>query len=159
MSRLKDISKYKHEILLKLISSENIVRALVNNQADFLNPAYPLPENTATLIYNNIFPYRKIPDVTTVQKTYITTRFGGYRKVKNIYKTGTITFFIFTHTDLLRTDYGELRTDFIVSEIDQLFNDSRNFGIGRLEFDAMDELDINDSYTGMWIRFKLLEFN
>lgn len=159
MSRLKELSRYRLKVLSALISSENVVKAVANPETNFLDQT--TLDDPTTLIYSNIYPYKKIPNTETEQKTYITMRIGGFRPVGNEFKDGYITIFIFCNVELLRTDYGCLRTDYIASEIDELLNRSRDFGIGKLSFDGMDEFDVDTkgNYSGLWLRYKVVEFN
>lgn len=156
MSRFKEIPKYKNEILMKLVSSENIVRAISNQHENFLD--HPV-ENPYGLIYDKIFPYNRVPNVDDSRNVYITTKYGGYKIKNRVIKSGYITFLIYTHVDLMRTDYGTLRNDYLLSEIDELFNESTDFGIGRLTFDGADEFSVNEKYMGLWIRYKVVDFN
>lgn len=156
MSRLKEISKYKQNILMKLISSDKIVKAVANEPENFLE--HPVDDPYA-LIYDQIYPYNRIPNVEEERKTFITIKHGGYKLINNSFKSGYITFFVYTHTKLMKTDYGETRSDYIISEIDELFNKSRDFGIGELKFDGMDEMPGNDKYFGQWIRYKVADWN
>jgi hypothetical protein len=141
----------------ELIFSDEISKALYYNESNFLDQ--PSLEDPVVLRYNHIYPYRKVPKVDENMKTYITLRCGNFKKVGNKFKSGLITFYVFTHVDLMPTDYGFLRVDYIINKIDEIFNETRDFGIGKLEFDSMDEFDINESYTGTWIRFKVMNFN
>jgi hypothetical protein len=141
----------------ELIFSDEISKALYYNESNFIDQ--PSLEDPVILRYNNIYPYRKVPKVDETMKTYITTRCGNFKNVDNTFKSGLITFYVFTHVDLMPTDYGFLRVDYIINKIDELFNKTRDFGIGKLEFDGMDEFDINENYSGTWIRYKVMNFN
>jgi hypothetical protein len=155
MSRFSELSEYKSKFLREIILNDNIAKALVNNQSNFLD--YEV-EDPFSLIYSQVFPYQKIPTVTTDQKTYITMTFGGYRLINTTFKSGFITFYVFTHNELQRTDYGVLRTDYILNQIDTIFNEY-NVGVGTLNFYAMDDIPINDTYIGAVIKYKVVDFN
>ena len=138
--------------------NDDISKALYYNQSNFLDQP-SLEDPIDILRYKQVFPYRKVPKVEEEMKTYITLRLGNFKPVGNKFKSGLITFYVFTHVDLMPTSYGFLRVDHIINKIDEVFNETRDFGIGKLEFDNMDEFDINESYTGTWIRYKVTDFN
>lgn len=134
------------------------MKAVVYDTPNFFDKEAIL--NPEDYIFDRIFPHRFIPKTSEKQKTYITIGFGDYRPIKGgSYKSGKITFSVFTHQDLFRTDYGMLRTDYIISEIDKLTNQSSGLGIGKTEFFKMDELSLNPDYHGSYITYRLVEFN
>ena len=156
LSRFKEFPEYKVKILQALISDEKLVKAVGSVDDDFEDVVI---EDPYELLYKNIFPFKKVPKVNDEQKTFITLRFSGFKLVNGDFKDGKIIFYIFTHQDLMRTNYGVLRTDYILNRVDELFNGSRDFGIGKLNFSGFDELDINDSYTGVWVAYDVFSFN
>lgn len=159
ISRLQNLSKDKYIIINKIIESPQIVKALYYTDANFLDK--PDLEKPEKLIYNNIFPFRRIPDDNDLKtrKTYLTLSFRDYRPVKTAFKSGLIYISVFTHQDLFRTDYGFLRTDFIINKIDEILNNNRAVGIGKTSFYYMDEYYINSTYSGLTIGYKLYEWN
>jgi hypothetical protein len=142
---------------MKLIESPEIVKCLVNNQSNFLDIPLPVDFNVTSLIYLNIYPYRFIPDIQTEPKTFITTSFG-YRSSGMTFKFGSVCFYVVCHNSLLRTDYGMLRYDYLINQIDEIFNSSRNLGIGKLPFYSMDDILVNENYSGACIIYKTTEF-
>lgn len=142
--------------MTRLISSEKIVRALSINSSDFLNQ--PLTINPVSLIYNNIFPYQKVPSAQDTATTFITMKFG-YKPSDVYYKLSIVYFYVITHISLVRTDYGNLRYDFIISEIDKLFNQQRGIGIGKLPFYDMNDFQVDSDWLGAYIGYKSKEFN
>lgn len=140
-----------------MIENENIVKCLINNESNFLD--IPLPQNfdVTSLIYSQIFPYRFIPTTQESAKSFITMRFG-YRSNGRTFKIGSIYFYIIVHNSLLRTDYGSLRYDMLLNYIDEAFNSCEDFGFDKLEFSETDEFIVNESYSGIYISYKLQEF-
>jgi hypothetical protein len=157
ISRFLEIGTNKTTILLKLIENDKIVKCLVNNQNNFLG--VPLPENfdVTSLIYNSIYPYRFVPTVEESAKTFITMKFS-YRPYHETFKNNSIYFYIITHNSLLKTDYQMLRYDFLANQIDETFNSSEELGFGKLEFVEMDEILVNENYSGIYICYKNKEF-
>lgn len=154
--RFAELGTNKNEILTRLISSENLVKALTYSDTNFLDK--PMPDDPTTLIYNQIFPFSKVPSTTDTAKTYITMKFG-YKPEGVYFKISSIYLYIITHTSLIRTDYGMLRYDFLANEIDKLFNMQRGIGIGKLPFYEMSDIQVNDNWLGVYIKYCSTEFN
>jgi hypothetical protein len=154
--RFSELGKNKNEIIMRLISSENIIKALTYPLTNFLEQ--PTSEDPISLIYTQIFPYAKVPTTQDTAKTFITMKFG-YKPDGVFYKVSNIWFYVITHISLVRTDYGMLRYDFIINEIDKLFNSQRGIGIGKLPFYTMDDFQVNDNWLGVCIGYKSTEFN
>jgi len=162
MSRFAEFGKYKTNILLKLIEDQEIVKCLYfsnSEDTNFLDKTLPDNFNPTTLIYERIFPYQFVPDIQDTTKTFITLSFNRFRLVNNSFKSGYIHFYVFTHKSCMKTDYATLRTDFLVNKIDSIMNQSVDFGIGKLQFNNMDDIIINNNYIGNVIEYKNYEFN
>lgn len=156
MSRFESLARDKMTVIDKILSSQEILKALAHNDSDFLDKKDIDPH---TMMYKHIFPYKFVPKTSEEKKTYITMTFGNYRKVGNSYKSGYITFNVFTHQDLFRTDYGTLRTDYITIKLDELFNDFDGLGVGKANFHTMDHLSVNTDYHGSCVVYKTYDFN
>jgi len=142
---------------MKLIENPNIVKCLVNNEDNFLDVPLLGDFDVSSLIYNQIFPWRFVPKPLETANTFITMKFS-YKPKGVTFKNSTIFFYIITHNSLLTTDYGTLRCDFLVNEIDKVFNSSRDLGLGKLEFYDMDEILVNENYSGISLAYKSTEF-
>jgi hypothetical protein len=156
MSRLSEISTYKNTILTKLIENDNIVKAIGNINADFLDTSFT--GNPRELLFKNIYPFPFVPDTEDEQKCYITMKFK-YKPNGNMYKLGKISIYVFAHQDILKTSYPWLRTDFIINEIDKLFNETRELGIGELQFGGMEDMKFSQVHSGICIDYVNLSFN
>lgn len=158
MSHFLELTQYKNNIAYKLITNEDLVKALVNNTRDFLNQ--PLPNNfdSTSLIYTQIFPWRVNPSIETTPKSYITMSFGNFKYINNCFKSGIVTFYIFMHKSLIPTDVG-LRYDYILSEIDALFNKQYDVGVFGLELsNGGGDFQVNDDYFGAMMPYKFTDF-
>jgi hypothetical protein len=142
--------------MIKLLSSSNIIKALTRPETNFLDQ--PLIDDPTTLVYTQIFPYQRIPTSNDTAKTYITMKFS-YRPNGMYYKINTIYFYVITHISLVRTAYACLRYDYLINQIDILFNSQRGIGIGKLPFYEMSDFQINESWLGSYIGYKSTEFN
>lgn len=152
LSLKEQLKVYKESIMNELVKSENIVKAIVNTPENFLE--IPVTINPTSLIYQNIFPYKKIPKIEDEVKIYITIKLGGFKPYQqNTYKIGYIVFYVFTHDDLMKTDEGT-RVDYIIGEIDEIFNGKKHIFANSLVFDGMDEIEFPNNYYGAWIRYK-----
>jgi hypothetical protein len=109
--------------------------------------------------YKHIYPYRFVPQAETDKSTFITLSFRNYKKVNVTYKFGYVCIYIITHRDLIETDYEFLRYDYIAAEVDTLMNQQRGLGIGKTEFEEMDEFIVNEQYMGVYLKYKIYEFN
>jgi hypothetical protein len=154
--RFSELGKNKNEIMTRLLFSEEIAKALTYNGTNFLDQ--PTPEDSTSLLYTQIFPYQRVPTTQDTAKTFITMKFG-YKPDGMFYKISTIYFYVITHISLVRTDMGMLRYDYLINQIDTLFNSQRGIGIGKLPFYAMDDFQINENWLGAFIGYKSTEFN
>ncbi|KUO75707.1 MAG: hypothetical protein APF81_17680 [Desulfosporosinus sp. BRH_c37] len=157
ISRFQELSQNKNIILMKLIESEGIVKCLVNNESNFLDIHLPDDFDRTSLILSKVYPYRFVPTPQMEPQTFITMKFG-YRPNGMTFKNGSIYFYIISHNSLLKTKYDMLRYDYLVNKIDELFNSSRDLGIGKLPFYDMDEFVVNENYSGVYIAYKTTEF-
>lgn len=157
MSRFENLSNDKIAILMRLLSSKDIVKAVNYSNSNFLEQ--PDISDPSELIYSKVFPYKFVPTINETKNTYITLSFRGYRPVGTSFKSGIVYINVITHVDLIRTDYGKLRYDFIISEIDKLMNQQRGIGIGKVQFYDADEIIVNEKYIGMYVAYKTYESN
>ena len=162
MARLEEISQYKYKILNKIIDNEKIVKCLYFNKeedTDFLDKQLPTDFNKLTLLYKNIFPYSFVPDIQTETASFITLTFNNFKLVNGFFKSGNLIVNAFVHKSLIRTDYSFLRTDFLINQIDEIMNETRDLGIGKLQFSGMGEYPVNASFIGSWIKYENYDFN
>lgn len=156
MSRFESLARDKATVIDKILSCNDIIKALYYNEPNFLDQPDIDP---SSLLYDRLFPHRFVPGTSEQKKTYITISFGKYRPVKNSFKSGLITFSVFTHQELFRTDYGSLRTDFIITKLDEIFNEAEGLGVGKAGFYDMDALSVNTDYHGSYVSYKTYDFN
>lgn len=154
--KFKELSKNKNTIMSKIINDTEILKALTNPDEDFLNQ--DLSCDPISVIYKNLFPYRYVPDTTSTSQCYITMSFGRYKKVLNHYRAGYLTFYIFCNKNIVKTSEGWLRYDFIAHKIDELFEGNEELGMGKMQFENMDDLLVNDDYVGLQISYKTMQF-
>jgi hypothetical protein len=159
LARFKELGQYKQSIVLKLIQSQEICKAIHYQQENFLD-LDDIDDPTA-LIYKNIFPHSFVPTVTDQAKTYLAVHFSRFRNINGSFKSGIIYVSVFSHRTLFKTDYGTTRIDFLLNKIDESLNEYRGIGIGKLEFYEMDEFTVHNAntYSGAYIAYKPVDFN
>lgn len=140
---------------MNLLTNEKIIKAIVNNNSNFLDN--PSPDNIMALLYNNIYPYKHTFDMIDEVKTFITMDFGEYKYVNNKFQSGLVKFYTFSHKSIIRTDYG-LRYDFILNEINNLFNKEYGIGAFNLTLVTGGDFQVNHDYFGSWATYKFTDF-
>lgn len=157
MSRLKNLSLNKEKIMMRIIGSPELVKAIHYPNSDFLDQAdIDVPEE---LINTNIFPKKRVPlDKDT--NTFLTIDITDYKPTRNPrFKRATVYIYVLVHESLTSTDYGVMRMDYILSKLDELLNDKRGIGDFELDFKSIRDVYVNASYEGKYIAYDLLEFN
>ncbi|QWU13400.1 hypothetical protein SAMN04487895_10366 [Paenibacillus sophorae] len=157
MSFLKEITDYKNTVINRILSDSDLCKAISYNSNDFLSQ--PHIEDTSMLIYNNIYPYRFIPDIKIEAKSFITLSCTDYRPSGNSFKNGLLGIYMFTHRDLFKTDYGYTRVDYVLSKVEELMNSKNGIGIGRLSFNSLNEFAVNEKFQGYALTYRPVDFN
>ncbi|NLK93349.1 MAG: hypothetical protein GX273_09550 [Bacteroidales bacterium] len=151
------ITNYKNNIAERILTNNNIVRALVNTDSDFLNQALPNNFEPYTLLYKQIFPFAFVPGINAEDKTFITMAFNDFRYVNNVFKEGTVSFYVFTHNNLIPTKYG-LRYDYISYQLDKMFNKKYGIGAFSLDIEGGGDLQVSENYFGVMLSYKFTDF-
>ncbi|QWU14436.1 hypothetical protein SAMN04487895_101748 [Paenibacillus sophorae] len=157
MSFLKEITEYKKTVIKRLINDNGLCKAIFYNDEDFLDREDVI--HTDDLIYNNVYPHRFIPEVTSTAKTYITVSCTDYRPSGNSFKNGMLNIYMFTHRDLFKTDYGYTRMDYVMTKVEELINGERGIGVGELGFGGLNEYIVNEKFQGYVLTYRLVDFN
>lgn len=153
----QSLREYKKLIVDRLLSDDDLLQAIVNTDIDFLATDKRVTiDNKNALVYDYIFPYKKISTSNTEAKTFVVMSFTNIKKKSNAYKSGHITFFIVCTESMLKTKQG-LRYDYIADKIDDLFLETGS-GIGSLEFLDRGDIEILSGYYVHYIRFEITDF-
>ena len=127
-----EIMRYKQTAISQIVNCSTIVEALDHNYVG----------RGEELMYKNIFPYVYVPDVEEEAKCYILVTVD-MPKVWNdnsyLFKEVLVCFYILCHQELMKTDYGGTRIDYISDELEGLFKSSSDFGFGEMELIANTE--------------------
>ena len=151
------------KILSQIVESDVISKLLKYDTADAMFMKSLSEEEKEALIHERVFPYRFVPDAIENQGTFITMGVGRVRLLEegydiyDDYQSGQVTFYIFTHVDLMNTHTG-IRQDLLLAEIDKIFDKNRTLGIGELKIRGVDELWIhNNKFGGYSISFTIVD--
>lgn len=160
-SNLKGLARlrqYKESILEAIISDEELVKAIHNNNEEFLQDPV---EDPAKLLYKQIFPFKwAVPEIPDRKEVYITMTFQVDGMSGGIFNKINFNIFVFVHKDIMRVDNGErfmLRSDFIMEKLEALFHDSRDFGVGRLKLYNTGEVFISTDLPGFFVSFETVD--
>lgn len=156
-SNFAELNNNMQDILLKLISNENIAKLLYYSNSTPLES--PTVSNPIALLDTKIYTQTYIPETDT-QICMINVWFDDFRKgEKNTqFKCNKIRFSIVCHRDLWQTESG-MRPIMIAHEIDKLFNFKKNIGIGKNYFIKMDYRAVNNLYNSYLIDYEMWDFS
>ena len=150
----------KEEFLRRIINDDQLAKCLASNEQNYLDLVLT-DDIRYSLPYSRIFPCMFTVDTQKETGSFITMRFE-YRpgQKPNIWKVARVTFYVFCHKNLIRTDYGVLRTDFMLNRLNAIMNDSEHPSwYTRLQFSGMDDTVIDDvgTYVGSAITYSAPE--
>jgi len=124
-----EIYEFKQTIVKELIKSDTIVEGIhgLNDDGSQMT-GDQLP-------YKYILPYGFIPSMLDETGCYITVEVGmpNISVVNDVYKDVIIILTIISHRDMMRTDYGMTRVDYLAIEIDKLLNQRDHIGTTSLK--------------------------
>lgn len=125
----------------------------LQNDEDIIYALDVTEEEREDLIYSRIFPYYRIPNTTTEALTYILVEINIRSRSQrtNLYSYPTIIFTILAHQSkmpLHMAGISSTRIDYLGELIDNKYNGSVGFGIGKLELvsNIADNLDAHYRY-------------
>lgn len=147
-----DIVRKKRLIEQILYSDGDIVEVLDNPNID--------PESPEDLVYENIYPFIRIPGTQDVSKNFITFTIDDTERIpsNNVMKTQTIQFVIFVHKDNIKTKYGMARHDLLGYLIRDIFNLSNKLG-PHMELISNREGVTDADYHTRTLKFELIDDN
>ena len=147
-----DIIRKKRIVEKMLYSDPDIVELINNDKID--------PESPEDLVFENIFPFIRIPSTQDESKTFITFSIDddGRRANNQVMKSQSVTFVIFVHKDIIKTGYGISRHDAIGYVIRDIFNLSNVLG-PQMELESNREGVPDVNYVTRTLRFQLIDDN
>lgn len=143
----RELCDYKQKVIQQILQSETIIEAL-QSECD-----------PSELLYNNIYPHGLIPGSTDEAKCYITVEvtMPQVSTTNYFFKDVLLIITVICHVDMMRTDYGIPRTDYIAVELDKLFNGNTSMGVGEMELVSNVESMYNERHSGRILRFQTQE--
>lgn len=127
-SRSYEIIEYRKKIMSEICKCKPLVKLLGCEDEEY--PERYLP-------WRYVFPHEHVPETVIVTDRFINFDISAYLDYRNnVYKNLTIQFYALCHIDAIRyiEDGREyLWYDRVVCELDNLFNESDFFGVGRME--------------------------
>ena len=156
---IRDIQKVDDDTIRKkriigktLYSDPDIIEVLDNPDLD--------PSMPEDYMYENIFPFIRIPGTQDTSKNFITFSISnmGNTPVNEVMKNQYIQFVIFIHQDLVKTNYGMDRHDCLGYLIRDIFHLSNKLGMQmKLISDVEGATDTN--YVTRTLKFELTTDN
>ena len=156
---IRDIQKIDDDTIRKkriiertLYSDPDIIEVLNNPKLDST-----VQED---YVYENIFPFIKIPDIQDTSKNLITVSISNMGNVPNnkVMKNQYIQFVIFVHKDLVQTNYGMERHDCLAYLIKDIFHLSNKLGM-QMELVSDVEGVTDTNYITRTLKFELTTDN
>ena len=139
-----NISKYKLELLSDIYKNPKIVSAIDSQQTDVT------PSEPDTLMYQNLFPYMRIPATQNIADTYILLSVDLERVNRNnqTYARYHTTFWVLAALDRMQMEeqYKATRIDYIAEEIARMFHGSNKFGFSTFELVSNREILLDVKY-------------
>lgn len=146
-----------------------IIKDILHNQDETLSTEIvaAIDENFLgaedELIYENIFPYLRIPDTQDEAKSYITMSVDMPKvSTKNyFFKDMLITINVLVHEEKMKMPaiYSATRADYIASLINKMFNGNKNYGNVPLEYVSDVESIVLNKFFMRSLRFRCNELN
>jgi hypothetical protein len=148
-----ELKEYRQKVLTLLLNSKTTCELVLNR----IIPDITLEiqdELTSGYIYNYAF----VPNVQEDQKTYIAFELSGRKPNKaSLYTNMKLYFYIFSHCNIIKHPTGYLRTDLIDEQIQSIFNENKDIGIGKMYCTSDDYLKVSNFFYGRQLCFEVKE--
>lgn len=148
-----ELSEYKLNIIRQFIKDEELVK-LIDPHNEFEYPD--------EMIYERLFPFARIPDTEEEVKTYITITIDvpSIGDKNDIVRNVTISIRAITHSDLMKVpSQNGTRIDLISAKVDEILNESYDFGIGKVTLFSNTEHTLDFKHFYRELRFKTMDLN
>lgn len=150
-----ELKEYRQKILTALINNHDICELVLNRNVTTITA-----DIQDELTNNHIFKYAFVPNVQDDEKTFIAFEINGRTSNNtNLYKNISLSFFIFSHANVIRYKTGHLRTDLIDECVQDLFNENNDFGVGLMYCTEDKYLKVSNNYYGRQLTFKVKDMN
>ena len=149
----REISEYKIKIIKHLIQDSEVV-TLVDEHGEFEYPD--------DLIYERLFPFGRIPETEQEMKTYVTIMVDvpSIGRNNDVVRDVVLTVRVMTHNDLMRVSgRNGTRIDLLAARVDELLNESFDFGIGYVRLVHNKEFVYDNCHFYRELKFQTVELN
>lgn len=154
-----EIIQYKNRIIKDILHNSD--STLSTDIVTAIDPEAVGEEDS--LLYENVFPYLRIPDTVDEVKVFITMSVDMPRvSTKNyFFKDMVITINVLVHQDYMKMPprYSATRCDYIASLINKIFNKNPNYGNRPLEYVSDVESIVLNKFFMRSLRFRCDEMN
>lgn len=161
VGRFIKLNQRSYEIMNTMCNDKELARLIYYPNKDALDTdVHPDVPNPTDMIGTNIFSSNFIPDISTVTNTYINVYFDNFSMDKKsmIFKNGQLKFTIWVNKANLNLDMGD-RLYYIMNRIDDLFNYSRDLGVGFALFNGASSIAPNIYYCGYTMSYTIRQNN
>lgn len=149
--QLQEFFDYKNVLMRKILTDGKLVH-LLNEDIDI--------KDAGSLAYKQVFPVEYVADTIMDGMTFICFDVDVTRVYNTLYYSPVIYVWIGTHRSKLRLpNGGGVRTDAICSEICNLVNGSREFGLGETLLYSVKRWAPQTDYQGKIMAFNCDDFN
>lgn len=144
---------YKKRLIEQILYSDGDIVEILDNPD--IDPKFP-----EDLVYENIFPFLRIPGTQDVSKNFITFTVDDTERMPSnkVMKMQTVQFVIFIHKDRIQTKYGVARHDLLSYLIRDIFNLSNKLG-PQMELVSNREGVTDTDYHTRTLRFEIVDDN
>lgn len=135
-----EVGEYKQKVLRRMIQNSKFVELVDPNG---------LAEYPDDLLYNNLFPYGRIPDTEQEAQVYVTVvvNVPSIDKKNDLIRYIDFKIRVYSHADLMKVKgSGSDRIDLIAAHIDEMLNESYDFGIGYLRLTSNTEHTLDSKH-------------
>lgn len=154
----KNTSDTRMKFILDMVNDIDLCKSLISDRRDFLDVEIT-EDQRFELIDKQIFPTPKVTETVSEAKSFITMYFEDLpSKTNPLIKNVILLFSVVCKSDLLYTDYGFLRYDFISNKIADIMQDKTSTGnwLGKLKYGGGKDkiFDEKGQYLGRQLLYK-----
>lgn len=147
MTSSANIIKYKNEAVAKLIASDEVIKAMGNDDIE---------ENDEAM-YKYIFPYFYIPYTIEGSHSYICVKviMTGRQSVNDLFGNYSVIIWVIVNQSLMQMDGvgGATRLDHLADMVETIFAGSEAFGTKRLQIIGNTEDDLDTRHRARKLTF------
>lgn len=156
ISHIDEIIDYKKEVIETLGRSQAVV-GLILDDIDI-----DMESDTAYSVYdNNLFNYNYVDDTQTLASALIMVEVEIPRVPTSGIKDVILYVQIVVNKGFMQLKYGNVkgnRRDNLARQVDLLLNNSKNFGIGKLNLESVGIAGVPDGYTSTMLTYSVPNF-